>query len=406
MKNNEEITAETTVLDQSRTATVETEILTTIEPSKPVDREFNDLVIRYNRLVQSRNISHPVDYHFVKELGHGCQGIVFLVTRSGARGCLTHHAIKLLTPEIYSSASMYWTDMGRIARQVSLLQSVNNSNLVSRDFYEECDGVGYSLMQVIDGVDLRVLLDNRYLEIARSRSTKSEWKHFTNVVFRVEDNRISLQTGMTLYIIRNVLRGLSALHDNGFIHGDIKPTNIMIDIQGTVKLVDFGRAARIGEHVNILLGSPLYMAPEIHLREPGFIQSDIFSTGLVTLEMLNGRSMSEMSSKQKSLMDFKTSLTKRLNDYLPLHVSGHTELRRVLNQFLAPDIRSRFTTARKASESGRLSLSAVRQRLGTFERETEYERELEAYLKKLADPQTGKLNPHFGSDNITAVILT
>ena len=46
-------------------------------------------------------------------------------------------------------------------------------------------------------------------------------------------------------ILRNVLRGLAALHAQGFIHGDIKPTNIMLNIQGAVKLVDFGRACDV-----------------------------------------------------------------------------------------------------------------------------------------------------------------
>lgn len=373
-------------------------------PAEPADAEFADLLNNYRALIRARAISYPVAYRFVKELGHGRQGVVFLATRHGARACLTHHAIKLFDPGIYSSAARYWTDMGRIAKQISLLQPINNVNIVSTDFYEECNGIGYMHMQIIDGVDLQYLIDGKHLEIARARSTPEEWNHFLHVLFRVEDNRVSLHVGPALYILRNVLRGIAVLHANGFIHGDVKPTNIMVNIQGTVKLVDFGRAARIGEQVNIFLGSPLYMPPESHRREPGFIQSDIFSAGLVGLEMLQGRQITGLSDlNENNLLDFKTNLAGRIERYLPDSVLGNIEFIHVLKQFLEPDMVNRYDSAREA-ESGEHSLMSARQWLSDSERECEYERELEAYLHKLVDEETGTLNPHFASENLTAVI--
>lgn len=397
---------ETVVLSRPRPGKAVTDLSPVYRRDKPVDPELADLTSNYRAILNNRSIPYPVAYHFIKELGHGRQGIVFLVTRQGARGCFTHHAIKLFDPRIYSSRAAYWTDMGRIAGQVSVLQPINNSNIVTTDFYEECTGIGYTHMQAIDGVDLRFLLDHRHLEIARSRSTPNEWKHFTNVLFRPDGDRVTLHTGAALYIIRDVLRGLAVLHDNGFVHGDIKPTNIMIDIQGTVRLVDFGRAARIGERVNILLGSPLYMAPEIHRREPGHIQSDLFSTGLVMLEILKGNPITDLSDQDENrLLEFKNTIANRLEDFLPGHAIKHSEFVRVLKQFLAADMTERFGNAREA-ESGEASLATTRYRLAEFERATEYERELEAYLQKLVDPETGSLNPQFASDNITAVIIT
>lgn len=370
----------------------------------PADREYAELLENYRKLIRSRSIPYPAAYQFTKELGHGRQGVVFLAIRHGARGCLTHHAIKLFDPSIYSSAAKYWTDMGRIAKQISLLQPINNVNLVSSDFYEECTGIGYMHMQTIDGVDLQFLMDGKHLEIARTRSTPEEWEHFLNVLFRVEDDRVSLHTGLALYILRNVLRGIAILHDNGFIHGDIKPTNIMVNIQGTVKLVDFGRAARIGEPVNILLGSPLFMAPENHRREPGFIQSDIFSTGMVGLDMLKGRQIEQLADdNENNLLDFKTGLARQIERYLPDEMLGNIEFIHVLKRFLEPDLINRYNSAREA-ESGDQSLMSARQWLSDSERECEYERELEAYLSKLVDEDTGTLNPHFAPDNLTAVI--
>lgn len=371
---------------------------------KPPDPRFTELIDNYKNLLRSRAIPYPVTYQFVRELGHGRQGVVFLASRHGARGCITHYAIKLFDPSIYSGAARYWTDMGRIARQVSLLQPINSVNLVSCDFYEECNGIGYMHMQAIDGVDLHFLLNNKHMDMARPRSTPAEWERFMTVLFRYENGQLSLRTGAALHILRNILRGLAVLHNKGFIHGDIKPTNIMIDVQGTIKLVDFGRAGRIGEPINILLGSPLYMAPELHRREPGMAQSDIFSTGMLALEILQGRQITKLADyTENNLLDLKTTLSGQLERWLPDEVLRNIELTRVLKQFLEPDIANRAAGARQA-EIGEHSLFSSRQWLSDTERESEYERELEAYLHKLVDEETGKLNPHFGSDNLTAVI--
>lgn len=397
---------ETMVMDPSARTAADFKTAADRPATRPADPEFDELIANYRAILHNRSIPYPVAYQFVKELGHGRQGVVFLGIRHGARGCLTHHAIKLFDPSIYSNATRYWTDMGRIARQVSLLQPINNSNLVSRDFYEECNGIGYMQMQAIDGIDLHFLMDRKQIELARQRSTSEEWEHFSRVLFRVEDDRVSLQPGAALHVLRNVLRGLDVLHDNGFIHGDIKPTNIMIDVQGSIKVVDFGRAARIGEKVNILLGSPLYMAPEVHRREPGFVQSDIFSTGLLGLELLRGRQITAYAElNENALMDFKNGLVRHLEDFLPDNILQNIEFTNVLRRFLEPEMINRYANAREA-ESGEHSLLSARQWMTDFEREAEYERELEEYLGKLVDPETGALNPHFASDNLTAVIIT
>ncbi len=403
-----------TIFSQEETVLLETELLPSrarpleSQPKIPpnhLDPEQEELIANYRAIIHNRSIPYPIAYQFIKELGHGRQGVVFLGTRHGARGCLTHHAIKLFDPSIYPNASTYWTDMGRIAKQISLLQPINNSNLVSRDFYEECNGIGYMQMQAIDGVDLHFLLDPKQFALARERSTKEEWERFTRVLFRVEEDTISLQPGAVLYVMRNVLRGLAVLHDNGFIHGDIKPTNIMVDVQGTIKLVDFGRGDRIGEKVNILLGSPLYMAPEVHRREPCSVQSDIFSTGLVGLELLRGRQITAYAElNENALIDFKNGLVRRIEDFLPSDLLRNIEVANVLRRFLDPGMSARYASARDA-EAGEHSLQSARQWMRDFERETEYERELEAYLLKLVDPETGSLNPHFASDNLTAVII-
>ena len=137
----------------------------------PSGKGMGQLVANFNAIVEERAIYYPVAYRFLRELGRGRQGIVYLGLRQGARGSVTRHAIKVFDPGIYANAKKYWTDMGRIAAQTSKLQTVKNPNLVAPDIYEEYNGIGYVQMERVDGVGLRYLLDGKHLERVKARST-------------------------------------------------------------------------------------------------------------------------------------------------------------------------------------------------------------------------------------------
>ncbi len=97
-------------------------------------------------------------------------------------------------------------------------------------------------------------------------------------------------------IFEQIAKGLRAFHRLEMVHRDLKPENVLIDANGTVKLIDFGstRVAGIAEistpieHVH-LLGTRDYMAPEYRLGDAGSHQSDIFSLGVIAYELLTGR---------------------------------------------------------------------------------------------------------------------
>jgi serine/threonine protein kinase len=148
---------------------------------------------------------------------------------------------------------------------------------VAPDIYEEYNGIGYVQMERVDGVGLRYLLDGTHLERVKARSTAKEWSTFTDVICSgMEGGKLSIQPGVAIYIMRRVLRALEALHDLGFVHSDVKPSNIMIDRLGYVRLIDYGRANVINERMSFLLGTPMFMAPEMHRREYALSQSDCF----------------------------------------------------------------------------------------------------------------------------------
>ena len=349
------------------------------------DPGVNMLGANYRAIVQARAVFYPVAYRFPRELGRGRQGIVFLALRQGARGCITRHAIKVFDPGLYASAEKYWTDMGRIAAQTSQLQMVKNPCLVAPDVYEENNGIGYLQMAVVDGVSLRYLLDGAHLEPVRARCTKEEWARFTDVIFRVARGRVCIQPGVALYIMRQVLRGLESLHEAGFVHSDVKPDNIMIDRQGYVRLVDYGRAVRINEKVSILFGTPVYMAPEIHRRECSLAQSDIYSSGLVGLEMLRGDTSLDPQADEAAMLEAKIKLPNKLAGLLPEYVRQNAQFVILLQRFLEPDPRNRYANAVEA-EVGSNGLLLVHRQLAQLGKDAEYGRELETYLAKLPWP--------------------
>jgi len=358
---------------------------TVMMPVESQDPGIKHLCEHYRAIVKAQAIFYPVAYRFPRELGRGRQGIVFLGLRQGARGCVTRHAIKLFDPSIYATPEKYWTDMGRIAAQTSKLQIVKNPSLVAPDIYEENNGIGYLQMEVVDGVSLRYLLDGAHLELVKARSTKEEWARFTDVVFRADRGRVRIQPGVALYIMRQVLRGIEALHDAGYVHSDIKPANIMIDRQGYVRLIDYGRAVLINERVTILFGTPVYMAPEIHRREASMIQSDIYGVGLVGLEMLRGDTGIKPDLDERGLLEAKEKLPGRLLTLLPEYVRQNAQFVVLLQRFLDPDPRCRYANATEA-EVGSEGLLQVHRQLVQLGKDAEYGRELEAYLAKLPFP--------------------
>lgn len=351
------------------------------------------LIANYQSILQARAIYYPVAYQFVRELGRGRQGVVFLGMRQGARGSVTRHAIKVFDPGIYPSAQKYWTDMGRIAAQTSALQTVKSPNLVSPDSYEEFNGIGYVQMEAVNGVGLRYLLDGTHLDRVRALSTEDEWSRYNDVIFRRHEGRLAIQPGVVIYIVRRVLRALEILHDKQFVHCDVKPANILLDQLGYVKLIDYGRATVHHERVSFLLGTPMYMAPEMHRREPAVFQSDLYTVGLVILEMLRGEpAIPRKSLSEKQLLDYKTSMYQQLPALLPEYVRKNEAFVAALRRFLAPEPENRFAHAQEA-ESGREGLILVHKQLALVGKDTEYGRELENYLAKLADPGTGDIVP-------------
>jgi serine/threonine protein kinase len=117
----------------------------------------------------------------------------------------------------------------------------------------------------------------------------------------VLDKRGRLGPPAMLAIARQLTEALQCAHQEGIIHRDIKPQNLLLDSAGTLKVSDFG-VARLAQRTSTLtqagmvVGTPTYMAPEQLLEEGVDARSDLYSVGVVLYECLTGRPPYEAKS--------------------------------------------------------------------------------------------------------------
>jgi len=91
------------------------------------------------------------------------------------------------------------------------------------------------------------------------------------------------------YVAFEILTGLQYLHNNHWVHRDLKSSNIMMDTHGWIKLIDFGLLVDIKNGPAIgMAGTPSWMAPEIVCKKPYGYPVDIYSLGVCLLELHNG----------------------------------------------------------------------------------------------------------------------
>jgi serine/threonine protein kinase len=197
------------------------------------------------------------DYEILEPIGAGGMGVVYKV-----RHLISHRieALKIVLPN--ASASPETAE--RFLREIRLLASLQHANIAGLHHAFRARDQMVMAMEFIEGVSLRV---------------------------KLKPPGITLDDALDY--VRQTLTALSYAHSHGVIHRDIKPSNLMIQPNGVLRLLDFGLASAAEDpeltRDGTLLGSPHYMSPEQALGERADARSDLYSTGVVTYEMVAGR---------------------------------------------------------------------------------------------------------------------
>ncbi|MEO8189143.1 MAG: protein kinase [Acidobacteriota bacterium] len=195
-------------------------------------------------------------YRVVRLLGRGGMGAVYKVHDSDLDRDV---ALKLIRADIAEDAET----LARFKREIQLSSTVTHRNVLRVYDLGESDGIKFLTMQLVSGDDLGNLIKAGPLAIDR-----------------------------VVRIFRQVCDGLRAAHEQGVIHRDLKPQNVMLGAGDAVYLTDFGLAKSLEQsgmtQTGAVLGTPFYMSPEQVQGQETDRRSDIYSLGVILYQMLTG----------------------------------------------------------------------------------------------------------------------
>ncbi|MEN1680005.1 MAG: serine/threonine-protein kinase [Planctomycetota bacterium] len=364
----------TTVVQQTRTLT--------FHNGEPAERCPEDLYNRYDELIHGERLGWTEHLRLKRLLGTGGQGVVYLSERRGADGFTLPVALKFFSPERYLSEQTYAGAMQRMAAVSGRIAQIQHDNLLDVQNFIERSRIRILEMEWVDGYDLDILLTMAMFERARERVSRKRWEYINNVIVTSGPVRPRLQPGMAVAIIRECLAGLAALHREEIVHGDIKPSNIMIKRTGNPKLIDIGSALDLNDMPSERTCTPQYAAPEMLERQEFTPRSDLCSLGYVLIEMLAGQPLFAGINDYSRLLEAKRTLPQRLNSILPADV-GHSDLlMTICRKLTAPDPTLRYSGAEQA-DTGKEGLGEFQRTLVRSDLASEYENELRVWLEEL-----------------------
>jgi eukaryotic-like serine/threonine-protein kinase len=199
-------------------------------------------------------------YEIVSELGRGGMGVVYKAKQKGLNRLV---AIKM----VLGGEHVGEIGLARFKTEGEAVASIQHPNIVQIYEVGDQNGLPYFSLEYIDGGSLQQRIDGKPQAIRDAAR-----------------------------IIHQLALGMQSVHDRGVIHRDLKPANVLMTMQGTPKITDFGLAKRVESdskqtRTGSLMGTPSYMAPEQARGDTYAISplSDLYSLGAILYEMLTGR---------------------------------------------------------------------------------------------------------------------
>lgn len=223
-------------------------------------------------------------------IGKGGMGIVYRGVRVEKSGVRRDAAVKFLYDDLPANA------IDRARREASI--QIRSENLIEMFGFLEVNEQGpngtiiphyHVASELLDGIMLYDLLDGNLVD-----------KHGQEPPFVVDlyKKMTEDRPHFALFIVKSVLSGLIALHDAGYVHRDIDPSNVMITGDGKIKLIDFGIAKNLKEKSDDAhltksgqyMGKPAFSAPELALGDVAHQNptTDLYAVGVMLFQLVTG----------------------------------------------------------------------------------------------------------------------
>lgn len=249
-------------------------------------------------------------YEILERIGTGGMAVVYKAK--------CHRLNRLVALKILKSDLAQDEDFRRrFNAESQAVAQLSHPNIVSVYDVSRGGDTEYIVMELIDGITLKQYMEKR---------GQLNWRE-------------------SLHFITQIMRGLSHAHSRGIVHRDIKPQNVMVLRDGSVKVADFGIACLENSAQTLTqeaLGSVHYISPEQARGERTDARSDIYSSGVVMYEMLTGRLPFEGDSAVSVAIQHLSSVPlapRELNPEIP------AQLELICMKAMTPDLNRRYASA-------------------------------------------------------------
>lgn len=252
-------------------------------------------------------------YQVIEELGLGGMGRVYKVLDKTVDEKV---ALKLLNPDIAAQEQT----IERFRNELKLARKISHRHVCRMYDLSEAEGMPFITMEYISGEDLKSLIKRA--------------------------GQISV--GKAINLSQQILEGLVEAHRLGVIHRDLKPQNIMVDMEGNAKITDFGIARSTKTKgltgPGVIIGTPEYMSPEQVEGKPVDQRSDLYSLGILLYELVTGKLPFEGDTPLSVAVKHKIEeprAPQEINALIP------KDLNRIILKCMAKDKKERYQSAKE-----------------------------------------------------------